>query len=75
MRAFIVSDISSPVDQVTALPFLPEGTAIDHYHSLTKQVQDDWFALMCVLGQRFDCISRQPVYLLRILTLRESEFA
>ena len=37
-------------------------------------VQDDWFELMRVLGQRFDCISHEPAYLSRMLTLRESEF-
>ena len=28
---------------------------------------------MHVLGQRFDCISDEPVYLFRMLTLQESE--
>ena len=74
MRAFILSNINSPLDQVTAIPFLLEGDAINYYHSLTKQVQDDWFELMFVLGQHFDCISHEPVYLSRMLTLRESEF-
>ena len=27
-----------------------------------------------MFGPRFDCISNDPVYLLRMLTLRESEF-
>ena len=27
-----------------------------------------------MLGQRFDCISHEPAYLSRMLTLRESEF-
>ena len=74
MRVFILSDINSPLDQITALPFLLEGDAIDYYHSLTKQVEDDWFELMRVLGQRSGCISGQPLYLSRMLTLRESEF-
>ena len=74
MQAFILSDINSPLPQVTALPFHLEGDAIQYYHSLTKQVQDDWFELMGVLGQRFECISHEPVYLSRMLTLRESEF-
>ena len=50
------------------------GDAAECYHSLTKVVQDDWFELMRVLGQRFDCISHEPVYLSRMLTLKESEF-
>ena len=74
MRGLILSDINSPLDQITALPFLLEGDAIHSYHSFTKQVQDDWFELMRVLGQRFDGISHEPVYLLRMLTLRQSEF-
>ena len=74
MRAFILSDINSRLHQVTALPCLLEGDAINYYPSLTKQVQDDWFELMRVLGQRFDCISHEPVYLSRMLTLRESDF-
>ena len=74
MRAFALSDITLPVDQVTTIPFLLEGDAVESYHSLTKVVQDDWFELMRVLGQRLDCISHEPVYLLRMLTLRESEF-
>ena len=74
MRAFILSDINSPVDQATALKFLLKGDAIDYYHSLLKQVQDDGFELMRVLGQGFDCISHEPVFLSRMLTLRESEF-
>ena len=74
MRAFIMSDINSPLNQVTALPFLLEGNASDYYHSLTKKVQDDWFEPMRVLGQHFDCISHEPLYLSRMLTLPESEF-
>ena len=66
-------DITSPLDQVTTIPFLLEGDAVEYYHSLTKQVQDDWFELMRVLRQRFDCISHEPVYLSRMLTLRQSE--
>ena len=41
MRAFALSDITSPLDQVTTIPFLLEGNAVKYYHSLTKQVQDD----------------------------------
>ena len=74
MRAFALSDITSPLDQVTTIPLLLEGDALKYHHSLTKQVQDDWFELMPVLGQRFDCISHEPVYLSRMLTLGESEF-
>ena len=74
MRAFVSSDINSPNNHITALLFLHESEAIDYYHRLTSQVQDDWFGLMRVLGQRFHCISRQPVYLSRMLTLKESEF-
>ena len=74
MRAFALSDITSPVNQVTTIPFLLEGDAVEYYHSLTKVVQDEWFELMRVLGQRLDCISHEPVYLSRMLTLRESEF-
>ena len=61
MRAFVLSDITSRIDQVTTIPFILEGDAIDYCHSLTKQVQDDWFELMLVLGQRFDCISHERV--------------
>ena len=75
MRAFALADITSPVDQVTTIRFLLEGDAVEYYHSLTKVVQDDWFELMRVLGQRFDCISHAPVYLSRMWTLRESEFS
>ena len=74
MRAFALSDITSPHDEVTTIPFLLEGDAVEHYHSLKKQVQDDWFELMQVLGQHFDCISHEAVYLSRMLPLRESEF-
>ena len=74
MRVFALSDITSPHDQVTTIPFLLEANAVEYYHSLTKQVQDDWFELMRALGQRFDCIFHVPVYLSRMLTLRESEF-
>ena len=74
MRASALSDITSPVDQVTTIPLLLEGDAIEYYHSLMKVVQDDWLELMRVLGQRFDCISHETVYLSRRLTLRESEF-
>ena len=31
-------------------------------------------SLMRVLGQRFDCISNEPVYLSKIVSLKESEF-
>ena len=74
MRALALSDITSPVDQVTTIPFLLEGDTVEYYHSLTKVVQDDWFELMRVLGQRFGCISHKPVYLSKMLTCRESEF-
>ena len=73
-RAFILSDITSPIDQVTAISFLLEGDAAEYYHSLTKAVQDDWFELMRVLDQRFDCISHEPVYLSTMSSLKESEF-
>ena len=63
LRAFTLSDITSPVEQVTSISFLLDGDAAEYYHSLTKAVQDDWFELMRVLGQRFDCISHAPVYL------------
>ena len=74
MPPFVLSDITSPLGQVTTIPLLFEGEAIDYYHCLTKQVQYDWFQLMHVLGQHLDCISHEPVYLSRMLTLRESEF-
>ena len=74
LRAFTLSDITSPVDQVTTISFLLDGDAAEYYHSLTKAVQDDWFELMRVLGQRFDCISHEPVHLSRMLSLKESEF-
>ena len=74
MRCFALSNITSRLDQVSTIPFFLEGDAVEHQHSLTKRVQDDCFELMRVLGQRFDCISHEPVYLLRMLTLRESEF-
>ena len=74
LRAFTLSDITSPVDQATTMSFLLDGDAGEYYHSLTKAVQDDWFELMRVLGQRFDCISHEPVCLSRMLSLKESEF-
>ena len=74
LRAFTLSDITSAVDQVTTISFLLDGDAAEYYHSLTKAVQDDWFELMRVLGQRFDCISHEPVYLSRMLSLKEREF-
>ena len=74
LRSFILSDITSPVDQVTTISFLREGDAAEYYHSLTKAVQDDWFELIRVLGQRLDCISHEPVYLSRMMSLKESEF-
>ena len=74
MRAFAVPNIISPVHQVTTIPFLLEGDAVQYYHSLTKVVQDDWFELMRVLGQRFDCISHEPLFLSRMWTLRELQF-
>ena len=74
LRAFTLSDITSPVDQAATMSFLLDGDAAEYYHSLTKVVQDDWFELMRVLGQRFDCISNEPVYLSRMLSLKESEF-
>ena len=75
LRAFTLSDITSPVDQAATTSFLLDGDAAEYYHSLTKVVQDDWFELMRVLGQRFDCISHEPVYLSRMLSLKESEFS
>ena len=74
LRASTLSDITSPVEQATTMSFLLGGDAAEYYHSLKKAVQDDWFKLMRVLGQRFDCISHEPVYLLRMLSLKESEF-
>ena len=74
LRAFTLWDITSPVDQAATMSFLLDGDAAKYYHSLTKVVQDDWFELMRVLGQRFDCISHEPVYLSRMLSLKESEF-
>ena len=74
LRAFALSDITSTVDQVTTIPFLLEGDAVEYYHSMTKVVQDDRFEVMRVLGQHFHCISQEPVYLSRMLTLKESEF-
>ena len=72
MRAFVLS-VNSANDQVTVLPFLLEDDAIDHYHGLMKQVQDNWYELMRVLGQHFDCISHEQGYLPRMLTLKENE--
>ena len=63
MRAFALSDITSTVHQVTTILFLLEGDAVEYSHSLRNVVQDYWFELMHVLGQRFDCISHEPVYL------------
>ena len=74
LRAFTLSDITSPVDQAATMSFLLDGDAAEYYHSLTKVVQDDWFELMRVLGQRFDCIPHEPVYLSTMLNLKESEF-
>ena len=61
MRAFALSDITSPFDQVTTILCLLEGDAVEYDQSLTKFVQDDLFQLMRVLGQRFDCISHEPI--------------
>ena len=74
MQAFALSDITSPVNKVTTIPFLLEGDVVEYYHSLTNVVQDDWSELMRVLGQRFNGISHEPVYVSRMLTLRENEF-
>ena len=75
MRAFALLDMTSTVDQVTTIPFLLGGDAVEYFHSLTKVVQDDWFELMReLMGQRFDCISHEPMYLSRMWTLKESEF-
>ena len=74
MRAFGQSDITSVVNQVTIIPFLLEGDAVQYYHNFRKVVQDDLFELMRVSGKRPDCISHEPVYLSEMLTLRESEF-
>ena len=65
MRAFGLPDITSPLIQVTTIRFLLEGDAVEYFHSLIKQVQDDWFELMRVL---------EPVYRSRMSALRESEF-
>ena len=43
LRAFILLDNTSTVDQVTTISFLLEGDAAEYYHSLMKAVQDDWF--------------------------------
>ena len=48
LRAFTLLDITSPVDQGTAISFLLDGDAAEYYHSWTKAVQDDWFELMRV---------------------------
>ena len=48
MRAFALADITSPVDQVTTIPYLLQGDAVGYYHSLTKLVPDDWSELMRV---------------------------
>ena len=48
LRAFTLSDTTSPVDQVPTISFLLHGDAAEYYHSLTIAVQDDWFELMCV---------------------------
>ena len=37
-------------------------------------MKDALYESMRVPGQRFDCISHEPVYLSRMLTLKESEF-
>ena len=36
MRAFALLDITSPLDQVTDIPFLLEGDAVEYNHSLTN---------------------------------------
>ena len=74
LRAFTLSDITSPVDLVTTISLVLDGDAAEYYHSLKKAVQDDWLELMRVLYQLFDCISHEPVYLSRMLSLKESEF-
>ena len=48
MRAFALSDITAPVDQVTTIPFLLEGDAVEYYHSLTKVVQHEWSRKKCI---------------------------
>ena len=73
MRAFVLSDMNPANYQVTVLPFLLEDDDIDYYHSLTKQVQANWYELMRVLGQHFDCISHKPGYLSPLLMLKEKE--
>ena len=74
MRAFFLSNINHSNDRVTALPFLLNGDTIDYYHYLTKYVPGDWDELMRVLKHRFHCIPHKPVYLSRMLTLKESGF-
>ena len=61
MRAFILSHVNSTLDQVSALRFFLKCDFIHNYHSFTKPVQDDWFKLMRVLGQRFNSVSHEPV--------------
>ena len=36
MRAFILSDMNSPLNQVTSIPFLLEVDAIYYYHSFDE---------------------------------------
>ena len=47
LRAFTLSDITSPVDQVTTISFLLENDAAEYYHSLTKAVQDGSSSCVC----------------------------
>ena len=74
MQGHMLSDIISSTDQVSAVPFLLAGDAFSYYHSLTKQVQDDWDELGRVLGHRFNCITHELVLLSQMLTLKESAF-
>ena len=61
-ETFIVFDSDSLKNQITALPFLLEDDTINYYHTLTEQLQDDWYELMRVLGRRVNCISHEPLY-------------
>ena len=72
--ALVLSDISSAFEKATAMPFMLQSDAVDYYHSLTSTVQSDWNELTKVLAQRFDSISIEPVYLSRMLTLKECDF-
>ena len=70
----MLSEINYLNEQVIALPFLLDCYGIDYHHSFTKDAQDNWDEFIPDLPQHFHYISHEPVYLSRMLHLKESEF-